>query len=97
MGSGAKGGLENPLWTVLVAFFCCFLVPANARNTVNYIYTVFATFACKRCFLQHVDNRVNTNVFARRRPQNYVNTLVFAFGLRGTTNISIGNVFAPIG
>ena len=61
MGSGAKGGLENPLWTVLVTFFAVFwYLPTPETRLIIYIHTVFATFACKRCFLQHVDNRVNT-------------------------------------
>ena len=50
-------------------------------------------------FLQHVENCVNTNVFARRGPHNIVNTVIFATrgkqtsGLRSAKNIGTYGVF----
>ena len=64
-----------PVWTVLVVFWR-FSLGVKSQNTV--IYSVFGLLAWKKSFLQHAENCVNTTVFARCRPQNTVNTVVFA-------------------
>ena len=43
--------------------FAVFLVRAKSHSTV--IYSVFVPLACKKYFLQHAENCVNTSLFAR--------------------------------
>ena len=66
---------EAPVWTLLVVFWR-FSLGVKSQNTV--IYSVFGLLAWKKYFVQHAENCVNTTVFARCRPQNTVNTVVFA-------------------
>ena len=66
---------EAPVWTRLVVFWC-FSLGVKSQNIV--IYNVSGLLAWKKYFLQHAENCVNTSVFARCRPQNTVNTVVFA-------------------
>ena len=50
-------------WALVGGFLLFFLVRAKSHSTV--IYSVFVPLACKKYFLQHAENCVNTSLFAR--------------------------------
>jgi hypothetical protein len=56
--------------------FAVFVVSAKSQNIV--IYSVFVPLAWKKYFLQHGAKCVNTTVFARHRPKNTLDTVIFA-------------------
>ena len=58
-----------------LTFFWRFSSGVKSQNTVTY--SVFGLLAWKKYFLQHAENCVNTTVFARCRPQNTADTVVF--------------------
>ena len=82
------------------------MVRARSQNIV--IYSVFVPFAWKRYILQHVENWVNTSVFARPwlrktlqiqwfllpEAENIVNTVVWGF--RGAKKASVLMVFVAL-
>ena len=53
-----------------------FSVPEKQKNIVEY--SVFALPPTRNDLLQHVENCVNTSVFARYEAKNTVNTVIFA-------------------
>ena len=65
--------LQDAFWRPCWALFAVFSVRAKSQNTV-----VFVPLAWKKYFLQHGENFVNTNVFARHWPKNTVTTMMFA-------------------
>ena len=63
-------------WAVFEQFFDTFFLRSGNKNILKY--SVFALFAYRNSILQHGESCVNTNVFARHRHKNIVNTVIFA-------------------
>ena len=83
----------------MLALFVC-----ARQEPKHYKLQCFCAFGMEKYFLQHAENCVNTNVFARPGPKNIVNTVIFVtrgkthrkyrgFGLPSRKNISIYGVF----